>query len=167
MHRMCHRETHVPQIAQSWHEQSVSGSGAATGISVMLVRHVHPHLCCMWQAKDMKEEREGLLQDIAKLKAALQQLAARHHGMLYIHPHGQMLIHMADDDHAPTESLYHVCTAMPNLRQAGYCPHCWHALQSYHDCNCIFLGVGECCLHPNGMLLYKCCCFAPHKAAAR
>ncbi|KAA6429984.1 MAG: DAZ interacting 1-like [Trebouxia sp. A1-2] len=31
-------------------------------------------------AKDMKEEREGLLQDIAKLKAALQQLAARHQG---------------------------------------------------------------------------------------
>jgi len=28
----------------------------------------------------MKEEREGLLKDIAKLKAALQQLAARHQG---------------------------------------------------------------------------------------
>ena len=30
----------------------------------------------------MKEEREGLLKDIAKLKAALQQLAARHQGKL-------------------------------------------------------------------------------------
>ena len=40
----------------------------------------------------MKEEREGLLQDIAKLKAALQQLATRHQGMLYTCPHGQMLI---------------------------------------------------------------------------
>lgn len=30
----------------------------------------------------MKEEREGLLKDIAKLKAALQQLAARHQGEL-------------------------------------------------------------------------------------
>ena len=28
----------------------------------------------------MKEEREGLLKDIAKLKAALSQLAARHQG---------------------------------------------------------------------------------------
>ena len=59
----------------------------------MFVWHVHPQLCCMWQAKDMKEEREGLLQDMAKLKAALQQLAARHQGMLYTYPHGQMLIH--------------------------------------------------------------------------
>ena len=49
----------------------------------MFVWHVHPQLCCIWQAKDMKEEREGLLQDMAKLKAALQQLAARHQGMLY------------------------------------------------------------------------------------
>ncbi|KAL0030805.1 hypothetical protein WJX77_007386 [Trebouxia sp. C0004] len=32
------------------------------------------------QANDMKEEREGLLQDIAKLKVALHQLAARHQG---------------------------------------------------------------------------------------
>ncbi len=55
----------------------------------------------------MKEEREGLLQDIAKLKAALQQLAARHQGMLYTYPHGQMFIHMAHDGLAQTERMYH------------------------------------------------------------
>ena len=32
------------------------------------------------QVKDMKEEREGLLKDLAKLKTALQQLAARNQG---------------------------------------------------------------------------------------
>ena len=53
----------------------------------------------------MKEEREGLLQDIAKLKAALQQLAARHQGNLYSYPHGQMLVHVVHDGRAPTESL--------------------------------------------------------------
>ena len=37
-------------------------------------------LRCCGQVKDMKEEREGLLQDITKLKTALQHLAARHQG---------------------------------------------------------------------------------------
>lgn len=32
------------------------------------------------QVKDMTEEREGLLKDLTKLKAALQQLALRHQG---------------------------------------------------------------------------------------
>lgn len=37
-------------------------------------------LGCCGQVKDMKEEREGLLKDLAKLKTALQQLAARNQG---------------------------------------------------------------------------------------
>lgn len=116
----------------------------------------------MWQAKDMKEEREGLLQDIAKLKAALQQLAARHQGMLYAYPHGQMLIHVAHAGLAQTKSFNHVCTAVTNIRQAGCSPHCWHVLQSHHDCDCVFWGFVEYCLHLNGMLLYKSCCFEHH-----
>ena len=64
----------------------------------------------------MKEEREGLLQDMAKLKAALKQLAARHQGMLYTYPHGQMLIHKAHDGCASTENLYHVVTAVTDIR---------------------------------------------------
>ncbi len=132
-------------------------------MAVMFEWHVRMHFCCMLQAKDMNEEREGLLQDIAKLKAALQQLAARHQGMLYTYPYGEALIHVAHASPAQTGRLYHVCTAMPNIKQAGCSPCCWHALQSHHDCNCVFLGVGECCLHPNGMLLYECCCIAQHK----
>ncbi len=77
----------------------------------------------------MKEEREGLLQDIAKLKAALQQLAARHQGTLYTYPHGQMLIHVARASPARTGSLYRVCkcTTVTSIRQAGCSPHCWHS----------------------------------------
>jgi len=107
MHRICHGESYPPQTGQSWDQQLLAGSGAATHMAVMFEWHVHTHFCCMWQAKDMKEEREGLLQDIAKLKAALQQLAARHQGMLYTYPHGQILIQVAHDGLGQTERMYH------------------------------------------------------------
>jgi len=45
-HHMHRRETHSLQAALSWDEQRLSGSGAATGISVMFVWHIHPQLCC-------------------------------------------------------------------------------------------------------------------------
>ena len=46
------------------------------------------------QVKDMKEERQGLLKDLAKLKAALQQLALRHQGQLSTLPSNDSKVHV-------------------------------------------------------------------------
>lgn len=52
-----------------------SNSFGGLGFGVQALRQT-----CPLQVKDMKEERQALLKDLTKLKAALQQLALRHQG---------------------------------------------------------------------------------------